>query len=307
MKKKLSLFSFSIILIIICIISYTGVIISLLSSNISVNDLSKLNININSFFNRNTYTYGVDSTESNSLDGIDSVNLNFVTGNITIETWDKNEVSVSAIGNVSTNNSIQDFKLEKTISGNQVTFSFSNSINLLSNLFNSGDMSIKVFIPNNYNKNLNISSTSSYININNNSFNSIDIKTISGDLELMNINTKSINSSSTSGNISFNNVATETSTIENISGSVYAQNFSGNINCKTVSGDINVDFNSFNNDYKFSTVSGYTNLTIPSSASFALTTETLSGSISNEFGSNNNSNSKIRFNSTSGDLSINKK
>ncbi|MNM51808.1 hypothetical protein D3C76_1769800 [compost metagenome] len=88
---------------------------------------------------------------------------------------------------------------------------------------------------------------------------------------------------------------------------MYAQNFSGNINCKTVSGDINVDFNSFNNDYKFSTVSGYTNLTLPSNASFALASETLSGSISNEFGSNNNSNSKIRFNSTSGDLSINKK
>lgn len=307
MRKKLSLFSFSIILIIICIISYSGVIISLLSSNISFDDLSKLNINVNSFFNRSYNSYGIDSTESNSLDGIDSVNLNFVVGDINVETWDKNEVSVRAVGNISTNSSINEFNLEKTVSGNQVTFSFSNSINLISNFYNSSDMSILVSIPNNYNKNLNISSTSSYIKITDNNFNAMDIKTISGDLDFMNINAKNIVSSSTSGSISFNTISTDAATIESISGNIFAQNFSGNLNCKTVSGDINVDFNNFNNDYKFSTVSGYTNLTIPSNASFALDSETLSGAISNEFGSINNSNSKIKFNSTSGDLSINKK
>lgn len=308
MKKKLNLFRFSIILIIICVISYTGVVISLLSSNIDFRDLNKMNINFGTIFDRNyRYSYNVNSTESSALDNIDTLNLDFISGDINIQTSDKNEVSVTVIGDIRTDEILNTVGIKKEVSNKQVTFSLSNDKNTLLDLIYLNNVSITVTIPNNFNKNLIISSTSSYINISNNNFNTIDIKTISGDLELSNVNSKNISSTSTSGSISFNNVNVESSINRNVSGNIFAQNFSGNLDCKTVSGDINIDFTKLNSDYKFSTVSADTTLTIPSSHSFTLASETLSGSIFNDFGSDTNSTSKIQFNSTSGNLSINKK
>lgn len=303
MKKRLNLFRLSIILIIICIISYTGVAVSLLASNFNLNDLDKLNMHFESN-PKYSYNKDINLTENNSAESIENINLNFSTHNILVRNWDKNEISVSATGMISSNDSDNNIIINKEVVDHSLNFSLVDKDNTIVDHLNLYNVSITVYIPKNYNKKLNISSSVSNLRISSISLNSLTVKSISGNQELINVNAKNLSLNSTAGNINLNNVITESSDLTNVSGNIFGTNFSGNTHCKTLSGDIEMHFDKFNNDYSFSTISSTVTLSIPSNNNFSLDSNTTDGLIFNEFKENKSSKNKIHFDSISGNLNI---
>lgn len=308
MRKKFNLFILSMILVLICVVSYTGMFVSLLASNINLRDLSKISSNVEIFFDGNyKYKYNINSSESYPLNDIDTVNLKFLSGAINFEYWDKNEISITANGDVRSSSSIDDIKIKKEISGKSISFSLFNSNNSFLDYIFSKDLSVTVKLPKGYNKNLNITSTSSNITMENNDFSSLDIKVTSGDINITNSKINSLSIVSTSGDMFLNNIASQSSTLKDVSGGISAINFSGDIDCKTVSGNINIDYSKLNPNNKISTTSGDTTLSIPSTETFNLEQSSISGDVQNNFTSSGISNNKIKFSSTSGNLNIRQK
>lgn len=308
MRKKINLFVLCIILVIICVISYTGMFVSLLASSVNLRDLSKVGSNVEIFFDGNyKYKYNINSAESSPLNDIDTVNLKFLSGTINFEYWDKNEISVTANGDVRSSSSIDDIQIKKEVSGKNISFSLFNSNNSFLDYIFSKDLSVTVKLPKSFNKNLNITSTSSNITIENNDFSSLDIKVTSGDINVTNSKVNSLSITSTSGDMHLNNIASQSSTLRDVSGRIDTTNFSGDIDCKTVSGNINIDYSKLNPNNKISTTSGDTMLAIPSTETFNLEQSSISGDVRTNFTSNSNSNNKIKFSSTSGNLNIRQK
>ena len=307
-RKKINLFILSMILVVICVVSYTGMFVSLLASNINLRDLSKISSNVEIFFDGNyKYKYNINSSESAPLNNIDTINLKFLSGTINFEYWDKNEISVTANGDVRSSSSIDDIQIKKEISDKSISFSLFNSNSSFLDYIFSKDLSVTVKLPKSYNRSLNITSTSSNITIENNDFSSLDIKVTSGDINITNSKINSLSITSTSGDMFLNNIASQSSTLKDVSGRINTTNFSGDIDCKTVSGDINIDYSKLNPNNKISTTSGDTMLAIPSTETFSLEQSSISGDIHNNFTPTDNSTNKIKFSSTSGNLNIRQK
>jgi Uncharacterized conserved protein len=282
--------------------------VSLLASSVNLRDLSKVGSNVEIFFDGNyKYKYNINSAESSPLNDIDTVNLKFLSGTINFEYWDKNEISVTANGDVRSSSSIDDIQIKKEVSGKNISFSLFNSNNSFLDYIFSKDLSVTVKLPKSFNKNLNITSTSSNITIENNDFSSLDIKVTSGDINVTNSKVNSLSITSTSGDMHLNNIASQSSTLRDVSGRIDTTNFSGDIDCKTVSGNINIDYSKLNPNNKISTTSGDTMLAIPSTETFNLEQSSISGDVRTNFTSNSNSNNKIKFSSTSGNLNIRQK
>ncbi|MEQ8155879.1 MAG: DUF4097 family beta strand repeat-containing protein [Clostridiaceae bacterium] len=125
-------------------------------------------------------------------------------------------------------------------SGNTIEISKSNSwVNL--NLFRAQEIKIKLYIPESYNKDLEIITTSGNIDYNSDTeLNAINLKTTSGNITASNLKIKSYNIESTSGNIK----------ASSISGSGYAKSTSGNIKMTYIEilNEANVSSNSGNLD-----------------------------------------------------------
>lgn len=309
----------------------------------------------NKFFSKGTgknkmFTKSVDEEKIKKSKDIKNINIetSFVDINIIVE--DRDDIRVHYNGNIHSN------YLPKlnTNTKSDTLYIFTDDKNKKNyNVYNT-DLKLDIYIPQGFKSNikintvsgdgnfsnleiekLNIVSTSGDMKFSNLNLDSLYIKTTSGDLwgdnlkvgevefmstsgdiDINDLITKSLLTETTSGDQEFKKLNAEKSNFKTTSGEIEIYGSIDNTKVNTSSGDIELNYNSFNN-ITIEATSGDVEITLPINAEFNLESSTVSGDIKSDFPitimgdlknvldcSVGNSNNNIEIVTISGDIYI---
>lgn len=268
-------------------------------------------------WNKNVKKKDINQIVSEKIDGIDniSVETSFVDVNFVPE--NRSDMKIVYSGKTSSNY-IPELKTKK--SGNTFYIYAKNDNKIKSFNVNYSDLKLDIYIPKNYNNNINITTTSGDLKLSNINIKDLDLGTTSGDIELEDIITKTITGNSTSGDLELINVSADNIAFNSTSGDIEMKNISGNVTVNTTSGDVKSLYKDYKNVININSTSGDISLTLPKDSSFTLGAKTVSGKLECDFpitiqGKQKNSLSgtvgtgkyKVNIGTTSGDLYITSK
>jgi len=170
--------------------------------------------------------------EKISMKNIDKLEINFVSADVYTHTTDENEVRVIQYANkeLKENRLFQSYRSNQTLSiedsESKIHFGFFISTNIV----------YEIFIPEEYREN-------------------ISIKTVSGDIIIEDsLDSENLTLKSTSGDIKNTSTLTSTMDIQTVSGDVDLENVIGTTRIKTTSGDVKA--NTLEGEFNIQTVSG---------------------------------------------------
>jgi len=257
---------------------------------------------ISHFINGNGVAQEIDEVKYFDIEGVDNINIDVTSTNVDIIPTDDSQVKVHFHGEVSSVSLKSRFELDAIRNNNTI------DIDIISNSFTSisfGSMAyvnvkLDIYVPKNYDKNILIDSTSSDVKINNLSLNNLTNET-------------------TSGNLIIDKVNTVKTRVKTTSGDIVASEFNGDLDVKSTSGNINIDYENFENEIKIETVSGEVELNLEKESKFYLKAKTTSGDINCNYpitinnnvkknvieGNVGDSDNSIVIKTTSGDIDIN--
>jgi len=176
------------------------------------------------------------------------------------------KVEVDFYGNTTTNLIADKPELMTDLKNGVLTISITYPKTITLGLINLADLYLDVYVPDNFSKDIKVS-------------------TVSGNLDIEKLSIENFNFKSISGNLKADSLSAKNWVIETSSGKVNLNDPEGEIHADTISGDINTILKSFNNDLSVKTVSGEVNIYLPQDSSFRFALGSISGKIVNEFGS----------------------
>jgi lia operon protein LiaG len=121
-----------------------------------------------------------------------------------------------------------------------------------------GDLSLDVYVPRDYAGNM-VS------------------RTVSGNFKIAGLSIDRLKHSSVSGNVSISDMKPELTDINMGSGQVTLDMFGGDIKFRSVSGNLNANYSTFNNDIELKTTSGNADIALPKDSKFNVRLDTISG------------------------------
>lgn len=292
--------------------------IGLLIFNITGGHKKVININNGNLINsRNSKEYKLNDEKSGSINGITEINAESACADINIITEKRNDVKVHMYGSI---NGTYEPKLYLNANGGNLEITTDKEKSGSFSIFES-NLKLDIYIPENYNKSLNIITSSGNIDVNKIKLKSISGISVSGKLNLNDIACEELKAKSTSGALSGNNVIANSADFKSVSGSIDFTKFKGDVDGESVSGKINIDYSEFNNTVELKCISGNIELSLPSASQFKIQSKSVSGKISCEFpvtiegsqernqltGTAVSDKNSIILNTTSGSININKK
>ncbi|WP_404330995.1 DUF4097 family beta strand repeat-containing protein [Mesobacillus maritimus] len=224
---------------------------------------------------------GFNSTNNQSAEiteRIDSIEIQTTSVPTTIIPENREDLSVDydGKGTVKIDHKGDTVKVEVT----GPTFSFF-SINRNANL--------KIFIPEDYNRNMEIKVGSGTLELSGPSkenpmkLDKLEITLGSGKLELRNLIVNHIDHKGSSGKVDVDNIQSTASSFDMSSGKLNIHNYSGAIDAEVSSGEMNIQIDELNGHSSVKASSGRINLDLPDDADFTLMGKTSSGTINSEF------------------------
>ena len=174
---------------------------------------------------------------------------------------------------------------------------------------------IEVYIPKTYNQGINLKTVSGEIEVNNVDVKEINCKTTSGDISVENLTAQEMNVDTTSGDIKMKKVLLDTVDSSCVSGNLEVEGICLNIGSKTVSGNIEVELEDQPKQIRMESVSGDIELTFAKIDGFNLEFSSTSGKLKSDFELSmegnrqytyNKGSAKLKIKTVSGDLEINK-
>jgi len=240
-----------------------------------------------------TGPYEVAGVYSAGTDGVKSLNVDWIAGDVTIKPHDSNDIKITEFAQRELRD---DERLVFDTSGDTLTIKYRKP----GNVINMPQKKLEVLIPRQLSENLNalaVDSASGKQYISDIKADNLKTDSISGSIELTNITAGSLGINSASGSVRIASVQTSDLKVDNISGSVkISDSAAGKLNCDSASGSIEVngDFE----DVKLQTISGRITLRNPKPNS-VLNADTSSGTL--DF---SGSFDKIDVDSISGSISI---
>ncbi|MCT4592934.1 MAG: DUF4097 domain-containing protein [Anaeromicrobium sp.] len=258
-------------------------------------------------------TYEVDELQTSDMDNISNICITGVTEDIIIIPEDRKDMKIQLQGNV-----FDDLKHELSLSKNgsslNIEVTYDDSMLLGYSL-----MKLQVFIPKDYKGTMNVETTSGDLSMTKKlSLENLSVDLTSGNIYLKDINANNLSLNSTSGDIEGEYLVTNNAKINLVSGDISLNNFAGNLRGKSISGDIKVTYEKFNNDVNLESTSGDLIIDLQDKAQFILDAETVIGDINSDFpisvkstneedylkGKVGKSNNKLILRTTAGDISI---
>ncbi|MGM0902273.1 MAG: LiaG family protein [Bacillota bacterium] len=224
---------------------------------------------------------GFNSTNNQSAEiteRIDSIEIQTTSVPTTIIPENREDLSVDydGKGTVKIDHKSDTVKVEVT----GPTFSFF-SINRNADL--------KIFIPEDYNRNMEIKVGSGTLELSGPSkenpmkLDELEITLGSGKLELRNLIVNHIDHKGSSGKVDVDNIQSTASSFDMSSGKLNIHNYSGAIDAEVSSGEMNIQIDELNGHSSVKASSGRINLDLPDDADFTLMGRTSSGTINSEF------------------------
>ena len=149
--------------------------------------------------------------------------------------------------------------------------------------FSSSNLILDIEIPEGYDRNLKISSSSGNISIPDLKLTDFQVDMSSGDLNLDTIAVRNFFFDSSSGKLTANQIESSESRLKLSSGSVIIDKFTGDLDTNMSSGDLEVMYIDFNNKISVDCSSGDIRISLPADANFDLDADTSSGKITCDF------------------------
>ncbi|WP_425447426.1 DUF4097 family beta strand repeat-containing protein [Dethiothermospora halolimnae] len=246
-------------------------------------------------------THNIDEEKIFDIENIDEIYIDTTSTDINVISTNESEVKAHFYGTVKGGYTSLIPKLVAEEKGSNINIDINrkNVINIGFG-FVSGDVKLDVYIPEKYEEDLKINTTS-------------------GDIEISRIKVNNFYLDSTSGDISGIEMETVKSTIDTTSGEVDLEEYIGDLNLESISGDINIEYKKFNNDMKIETTSGNVELLLPKDSKFNFAIDTTSGEIETDIpvtlkgdidddhleGQVGDSDNDINIDATSGDVEVN--
>jgi len=294
--KKIALWLF-----IIMICSFSISIVLFKSAGVNLRDFTYID---NDFSGKNNikgkFKENINAERNFDIQYIEEINVNTVSTDIRFIPEARDDIRIHFHGIVASNNEVvlPELITEKQATTLQIKIDYKNSSYVG---YYSSKLSLDIYIPEKYSKNINT-------------------KTTSGDIDLGSLNIKNINLSSVSGDIKSESLYTEKTRLTSTSGDIKIEDFLGELSAKTTSGDLLINVKSIDNDININSISGDIKITLPDKAEFYLESTSTSGDVGCDFpisiqgklsdkkkeGKVGNGNNRITASTVSGDIKISK-
>lgn len=228
-------------------------------------------------FGKTNYSYSDTGFYSGDFevnaDKVDSIDIDWVAGSVTVSSYGGNVIKVSESGNI---NNESDY-LRYRITDGKVTVKFRKSGRFKSNNLKKD---LIVYLPGDIElKDLNVKLVSSSLDVSGFTVDNINVETVSGKVGIYGTYAEELKAESVSGKIVLENAA-EIMDIENVSGSVDIDGGFKEADVSNVSGTVRITALKVPKSIDVETVSGGTYIFLPEGTGFTLEAETLSGEIS---------------------------
>jgi lia operon protein LiaG len=260
----------------------------------------------------------IDEVKEFEIGSIDKVFINAISTDVNIILSKDNKIKLQLNGTSSDMSRAP--KLEASQSGDKLDISIKYPKQIMSIINFNLDTKLDVYIPESYKKSINIETVSGEINMDKFKVEDFKVHTTSGDVDISSIVAKEAELSSVSGSISIKEIYSESNSFSTTSGDIKIEAITGDIKAKSVSGSIKALYKEFNNDIYAKTVSGDVDLKLPQESQFKVDFSTTSGELDNDFpivitgkvdkrdvkGTVGNGEKTIRIETVSGDAAINK-
>ncbi|MBT2694016.1 DUF4097 domain-containing protein [Bacillus sp. ISL-55] len=157
------------------------------------------------------------------------------------------------------------------------------------NWFELDKTSLTVYIPEDYEKNMQIKLGSGEVVFKGDSVDSpmklknLAIEIGSGSMVLENLDVETLEHQSSSGEAEFDSIAAGSGSFDISSGSVHVKNYSGKLEADVSSGKLNIQMDSLTDDVDLNVSSGNIGLDLPDDADFTMNGKISSGDISSQF------------------------
>lgn len=201
----------------------------------------------------------VDETRNFSIEEIQEISVETISTDIKIIPANSTEIVVHLYGEVTQGILEEEFARE---SGSRLAISVRPLPGI--NIYTRINLSLDIYVPADQ-------------------LDSLRIDTVSGDTNITELNVDDFSFKAVSGSLRAKSLFAENMGLQTVSGKIDLANASGNLTTKTVSGDVSVTFEHFENDVTVNTTSGDTKLTLPEDAQFEVRLDTVSGKINSEF------------------------
>lgn len=228
----------------------------------------------------NVFQFGsdpIDREATRDVSTIGTIQVKAHSTNLNIISDDRKELYAHLHGNSNTRHS-----LNTEINGNALEITVESDDSWLSFGFDS--LKLDVYIPEKYAEQLELEVSSGNITIEG----PFDLETLStelssGNTTIENVTAETFNHESSSGNLKGKDITTVKAAIDLNSGNVSLKNFSGEVDGETSSGNVTVEIEKFQNDFRWEASSGNIELTLPEDAGFNLNSHTSSGDVKTMF------------------------
>jgi lia operon protein LiaG len=208
----------------------------------------------------------IKSQEFFNADEVNQIVIDVVNTDVNIIPVVDKKVGVDFYGSINTNLTAGKPELVTDLKNGVLTIRVTYSKTITIGLINLANLYLDVYVPNNFSKDIKVS-------------------TVSGNLNIRKLSIENFNFKSISGHLNVDSLSAKNLILEASSGKANLKNVEGKINAATISGEITAELKSFNNDLSIKTVSGEVNLSLPDNSEFKFKLGSVSGKIVNEFGS----------------------
>jgi len=270
--KKILIVTWSIVAI-----GFTALLVYGISNQNGVNGI------FDSYNNSMNSDMTVQKDENVDVNNIKNINVNFSSSNVIIKTTDESNIRIIQKSSRTLTN---DEKFQIIKKDSDVTIKRGNSKKFF-NIFSFGNMQeiIEVYVPKDYNANMDIETSSGNIEFDADiKLSNVNCKTSSGCLvSKSNINATDINLEVSSGDISLGTLITNNYNVEASSGNIKINSLAGSGKLDTSSGNIKVQYKDIAEYSEANASSGNIDLVIPEGLSFDFSGECSSGRVNSNY------------------------
>lgn len=271
--------------------------------------LKSINISNLGYSYEDSEKYSV-AEETIKASDINELDINWTAGNVNIILNDKDEVEFYE---ESTKTLQDDEKLRYYISNGELKIHYMKSGIKFKLNNNTLRKTLTIKVPKNL-TDININVVSANIDIKDINVKTLDVDNVSGDITLANTIATVLSINNVSGTIEANGNINKFE-VDTISGKASLTGSVEEVEVDTTSGSIHINSNICPNEIDINSISGTINITIPDNYGFIAKYNTVSGDFNCDFQASSsknkavykNGNSEFEFNTTSGDININKK
>lgn len=260
----------------------------------------------------------VQKDESLEIKGVNKIIVDFSSSDIIVKATDEENMRIIQ----KSNKTLKDDEKFQVIQGNNQITIEKRKFGNLSNTWSFGNFKevIEIYLPKNYNSDLDIETSSGDINFDSDIIlSNANFSASSGDIvSKYNLEVKDFNIETSSGDISIETLTTSTYKIKATSGDIKINSLSGSGKIDTSSGDIKVQYKDIEEYSEVTATSGDVKLTMQKGLSFEFKGKCSSGDINSNLDLNykdedhheatanigNGPYKKINVNTSSGDISI---